>query len=250
MDDKNIGFALGATDYLTKPIDRSRLAAAADATAAGEDGCRVLLVEDDEATREMMRALLTREGWMVTEAANGRVALERLAAAGPDLILLDLMMPEMDGFEFAQRLRERPEWQCSPGHRADGQRHHRRGPAAAERLCGEDRCKRAPGDHEALLREVRELVDRPQGTEERRCLRSCWWKTTKTTGTCSPAACIRKGYEVVAGGGRRRRACRQAAAESPDLILMDMSLPVLDGWEATPPHQGRRRRRGTSPSSR
>lgn len=114
VDDKNIGFALGATDYLTKPIDRSRLAAVLGRYRCGEDGCGVLLVEDDDASREMMRALLTREGWNVTEAANGRVALEQMETTRPDLILLDLMMPEMDGFEFARRLRERPEWHAVP----------------------------------------------------------------------------------------------------------------------------------------
>ena len=114
VDDKNIGFALGATDYLTKPIDRNRLAALLGRYRCEEEVCGVLLVEDDEPTREMMRALLTREGWAVREAVNGRDALEQIQASRPDLILLDLMMPEMDGFEFAQRLRERPEWQAIP----------------------------------------------------------------------------------------------------------------------------------------
>ena len=66
VDDKNIGFALGATDYLTKPIDRGRLAALLGRYRCSEAGCSVLLVEDDEATREMMRELLTREGWSVS----------------------------------------------------------------------------------------------------------------------------------------------------------------------------------------
>ena len=114
VDDKNIGFALGATDYLTKPIDRNRLAALLGRYRCREEVCGVLLVEDDEPTREMMRALLTREGWAVQEAVNGRDALERIRESRPDLILLDLMMPEMDGFEFAQRLREQPEWQAIP----------------------------------------------------------------------------------------------------------------------------------------
>ena len=114
VDDKNIGFALGATDYLTKPVDRSRLAALLARFRCKETVCGVLLVEDDETTREMMREILMREGWDVVEATNGRVALERMEAAIPDLILLDLMMPEVDGFEFARRLRERPEWQAIP----------------------------------------------------------------------------------------------------------------------------------------
>jgi len=114
VDDKNIGFALGATEYMTKPIDRGRLAALLGRYRCAEAVCGVLLVEDDEPTREMMRDLLTREGWNVIEAPNGRVALECLESTVPDLILLDLMMPEIDGFEFAQRLRERPEWQSIP----------------------------------------------------------------------------------------------------------------------------------------
>ncbi len=117
VDDKNIGFALGAADYMTKPIDRARLAAILSrhrCAKCDDGGCRVLLVEDDDTTREMMRELLVREGWTVDEAANGRVALERLAGPRPDLILLDLMMPEMDGFEFSHRLRERPEWRNIP----------------------------------------------------------------------------------------------------------------------------------------
>jgi len=114
VDNKNIGFALGATDYMTKPIDRGRLAALLGRYRCTGETCGVLLVEDDEPTREMMRALLVREGWNVVEAANGRVALACMETACPDLILLDLMMPEMDGFEFAQRLRGRAEWRAVP----------------------------------------------------------------------------------------------------------------------------------------
>ena len=114
VDDKNLGFALGATDYLTKPVDRNRLASLLGRYRCSEGGCRVLLVEDDDPTREMMHALLVREGWRVDEAINGRVALDHLEAELPDLILLDLMMPEMDGFEFARRLRERAEWRDIP----------------------------------------------------------------------------------------------------------------------------------------
>ena len=116
VDDKNIGFALGAADYMTKPVDRARLSAilGRHRCAEPEAGCRVLLVEDDAPTREMMHTLLTREGWKVDEAANGQVALDRLHGPCPDLILLDLMMPEMDGFEFARRLRERSEWRDIP----------------------------------------------------------------------------------------------------------------------------------------
>jgi len=74
----------------------------------------VLVVEDDPATREMLRRTLEKEGWQVTEAENGRVGLEKLSGGIPALILLDLMMPEMDGFEFMEALRERPDGRLVP----------------------------------------------------------------------------------------------------------------------------------------
>jgi CheY-like chemotaxis protein len=64
------------------------------------------LVEDDPTTREMMRRMLEKENWVVAEAENGRAALERVVECQPELILLDLMMPEMDGFEFIVELRK------------------------------------------------------------------------------------------------------------------------------------------------
>jgi CheY-like chemotaxis protein len=62
----------------------------------------------------VLRRGLERAGWRVAEAENGRAALERLAEAPPRLILLDLMMPEMDGFEFVARLREKESWRSIP----------------------------------------------------------------------------------------------------------------------------------------
>ncbi len=108
VDDKNMGYALGASDYLTKPIDRDRLTAVLSKYRCEQVFCSVLLVEDDSATREMLRRTLEKEDWRVAEAENGRVALERVAETRPELILLDLMMPEMDGFEFITELRQDP----------------------------------------------------------------------------------------------------------------------------------------------
>jgi CheY-like chemotaxis protein len=113
LDDKSVGYAMGAAAYLTKPVDRDRLVATLAGLAGPKPG-KVLVVEDDPATREMMRRTLERASWGVAEAENGRVALERLAAGQPDLILLDLMMPEMDGFEFLTELRRHEEWRAIP----------------------------------------------------------------------------------------------------------------------------------------
>jgi CheY-like chemotaxis protein len=79
-----------------------------------QPACTVLVVEDDHATRRTLRRLLKQQGWSVTEAENGRVALERVAEQRPALIMLDLMMPTMDGFAFIAELRQRQEWRTIP----------------------------------------------------------------------------------------------------------------------------------------
>ena len=105
LDDRDIGYALGAADYLTKPFDREKLVLALRRFRQGSSPRPVLVVEDDPATREVVRRALERDGWVVSEADNGRRALESLSRSVPDLIVLDLMMPEMDGFEFVTELR-------------------------------------------------------------------------------------------------------------------------------------------------
>src|SRR5204863_2840224 len=97
---------LGAADYLVKPVDRERLAAVLR-SLCGPPAGHLLLVEDDDTSRAVMRSAVEREGWNVVEAMNGRLALDRVREARPDAIILDLMMPEMDGFEFLAELRNK-----------------------------------------------------------------------------------------------------------------------------------------------
>ncbi len=106
-DERTLGFSLGAAEYLTKPIERAHLSAVL-ARYRRAPGAGVLIVEDDEATRGVLRRVLEKDGWTVTEAANGRLGLEQVQAASPALILLDLMMPELDGFGFLDGLRSMP----------------------------------------------------------------------------------------------------------------------------------------------
>jgi CheY-like chemotaxis protein len=113
VDNQSIGFSLGAADYLIKPIDRDRLVRAVEKCCPGALR-HVLIVEDDAPTSELMRRALRQIDCIVTQAENGRVGLERLNEALPDAILLDLMMPEMDGFEFIARVRAEPRWQRIP----------------------------------------------------------------------------------------------------------------------------------------
>jgi len=157
LDDKNLGFTLGASEYMTKPIDRDRLGTILRRYGRGKSVKSVLVVEDDEPTRGVMRRVLEHEGWTVTEAEHGRVALEWLSQNHPQLVLLDLMMPEMDGFEFLEALR------------SDGDR--RSIPVVvvtAKELTEEDRRRlngrverivtKSSQDPEALLVQIRRLV--------------------------------------------------------------------------------------------
>jgi CheY-like chemotaxis protein/anti-sigma regulatory factor (Ser/Thr protein kinase) len=158
VDDKNLGYTLGADDYMTKPIDRDQMGAILQKYRCAHPPCPVLLVEDDETTRGMMRTMLERDGWCVTEAANGEEGLQQVGAAAPNVILLDLMMPQMDGFEFIARLR-----------RQEATRNIPVVVLTAKELTAEDRARLmgsvqkilSKGDvgMDDLLRQVRELVD-------------------------------------------------------------------------------------------
>ena len=114
IDDRNLGFTLGASDFLNKPIDRSRLLRVLEKYTVGEGSEPVLIVEDDPQTRQVLRRIIEKECRLVLEAENGRQALERIAETRPALILLDLMMPEVDGFELLEELRGREETRSIP----------------------------------------------------------------------------------------------------------------------------------------
>jgi PAS domain S-box-containing protein len=115
VDDKNLGYSLGAADYLTKPINRDQFATVLNRYRCANGQCPVLLVEDDEAVRITLRAVLEKHGWRVLEAVNGAAALQVMEAGEiPELILLDLVMPEMDGFEFTAELRKHQAWRSIP----------------------------------------------------------------------------------------------------------------------------------------
>jgi len=98
IDDQTRGYSLGAVDYLTKPVDRELLHRTLSRYHCTDEVCPVLLVEDDVETRALMAQTLEKAGWVVHEAGNGQEALDMMPDVQPRLILLDLMMPVMDGF--------------------------------------------------------------------------------------------------------------------------------------------------------
>jgi CheY-like chemotaxis protein len=160
VNDREMGFLLGASEYLTKPVDRDRLVSLLRKYRPAAGGaCQVLVVEDDESTRDVVRRALARTGCEVVEAANGRQALDQLDRRTPDLILLDLMMPEMDGFEFLDELRAEPRLASVPVVVLTSKDLT---PADRARLSGdvERVLEKASFPRDALLREVRKLVAR------------------------------------------------------------------------------------------
>jgi CheY-like chemotaxis protein len=113
VDNRDFGLVLGAVDYLVKPIDHERLRA----VLQGLDGLRpsgepgggtVLVVDDDPALRDILGSLLSEDGWRVATAGDGEAALAAVEHERPTAMVLDLMMPRVDGFQVLQTLRERP----------------------------------------------------------------------------------------------------------------------------------------------
>ena len=106
-DGRERGFSLGAAEFLNKPVDFARLSGLLRQHCPAPGDRPILVVEDDEISGHLLRRNLEKEGYAVMLAANGREALDQIRLRLPAVILLDLMMPEMDGFEFAQTVRTR-----------------------------------------------------------------------------------------------------------------------------------------------
>ncbi len=114
-NESEVGQLLGATDYLTKPVNRDQVLQALRRYHIGDvSTALVMIVEDEPVTLELLATQVRNCGYRVFKAENGQVALEHLADKKPDLILLDLMMPVMDGFQFIQQLRSQAQWADIP----------------------------------------------------------------------------------------------------------------------------------------
>jgi len=113
--DRQKGYAMGAADCIDKKMVHSQLTTMLEKYHIGDEKSGlIMVVDDDEITRESISLILENKGWRVFQAENGKVASEHLAHKKPDLILLDLNMPIMDGFEFIEQLRNNPKWCSTP----------------------------------------------------------------------------------------------------------------------------------------
>jgi len=113
IDNKPLAFSLGALDYLPKPAEPRTVLSLVNKAVKSKDK-HVLLIDDDEEYREVLGKILGDEGFSVVQAKSGKEAMEKLREARPALILLDIRMPEMDGFEFLRHLRQADQWKSIP----------------------------------------------------------------------------------------------------------------------------------------
>jgi signal transduction histidine kinase/DNA-binding response OmpR family regulator len=112
MDNRELGLTLGAEDYFVKPVDRERLISRLREIAPapnGSVGGRLLLIDDDPAIHDLLDAELGPLGYEVSHAFSGKSGMEAALAHTPDAIVLDLMMPDVTGFEVAEMLQARAE---------------------------------------------------------------------------------------------------------------------------------------------
>lgn len=117
VDKKAMGYRLGADDYLVKPLDENAVLAALDRVARSQSNIspkRILVVDDDPDVFEMVSQLLSDRNYELIPAVDGLSALQAIEKRLPDVILLDLLIPELDGFGLIDRLRRTPKCKSLP----------------------------------------------------------------------------------------------------------------------------------------
>jgi CheY-like chemotaxis protein len=118
VDNPELGLALGAIDYFVKPVEAKELIARLGRFnlkhAPGNGEVKVLIVDDEAANRHWLARALEPEGFTVLPAAGGKEAIDLAKSQKPDLVLLDLMMPEVTGFDVVEALRADPSTRETP----------------------------------------------------------------------------------------------------------------------------------------
>ncbi|XXF78825.1 response regulator [Myxococcaceae bacterium GXIMD 01537] len=223
------GFSLGACEYLVKPVEPEQLVEVVRRSlGTSVSSAEVLVVDDDASTRELVSRNLRRAGFSTTEARSGEDALLKARVSPPALVVLDLMMPNLDGFEVLRRLRAEKlavpvvvltGKTLSPDEEAllrDGFTGFvKKGGHALEDVIGQAKgmLLKQRADNSRRLPRVLYVEDSAQNRDiVRRYL---------------------SGIFDIIEAEDGEHGLERAQRDTPDLILMDLSLPRLDGWEAT-----------------
>jgi len=247
VDEQSKGFALGASDYLIKPIEREQLLQVLRKYTSKPERNAVLIVEDDDDARGMLSRTLSRSGYQVCEASNGRVALDQLTKCTPDIILLDLAMPVMDGFEFLEELQKEQSRRSIPVIITTAKdltdNDHRMLKGRVHQIM-----QKSSYNREALLAEISRLVSeytQTNGTEtqpaaseqqvvpplvQSNSTRLLVVDDNETNRDMLSRRLRSSGYEVdLAESGPR--ALELISREEFDLILLDVMMPGMNGIE-------------------
>ena len=243
LDERHFAYALGAAGYLRKPISREDLTAAVGEIAARADAGHALVVDDDREAVDRVAQMLERDGWTVSRAHDGAEALAEMERAKPSLVLVDLLMPKMDGYAFIRRVRENRAWDdvALVVLTADDIANARIRSIAAETSGVVQK-----GDDAAVGSGARSSQIRAQW-QTRRCVGETRARAARNRRLNMARILLvedneqiwdflsrrlqRRGHEVLlAQDGEEGVA--SAKSGSPDVILLDMNLPVLDGWTA------------------
>ncbi|MFK7990085.1 MAG: response regulator [Sandaracinaceae bacterium] len=226
-EERGRGFSLGAFEYLVKPVEPARLVKVVESAVSPEAG-DVLVVDDDKQTRELVRRGLTRAGFNVSEASDGEAALLRVRVSTPALMVLDLVMPGMDGFELLSRLRtaghDFPVVVLTGKDLEDGERARlREGLARVIQKHGTS--------VDEVVEEAKRFVVRRRAVRAARMPRVLYVEDVPQNRDIVRRYLNGVVHLIEAEDGEH--GLDVARRELPDLILMDLSLPRMDGWATT-----------------
>jgi CheY-like chemotaxis protein/signal transduction histidine kinase len=221
------GFSFGACEYLVKPVEPDRLVQVVRKALVPAGG-DVLVVDDDEHTREMVSRVLRRVGYTTVEARDGEEALLRARVLTPGLVILDLLMPGVDGFEVLRTMRS--EGMQMPVVVLTGKQLV----TEEERILREGLARvvqKGGMALESVVREAKQLLHAKRVLESGRLPRILYVEDSPQNRDIVRRY-LANDYEVIEAEDGEQ-GIERALHELPDLILMDLSLPRLDGWEAT-----------------
>jgi len=227
QEERARAYSLGACEYLLKPIEPDLLVTAVRRAISPGSG-DVLIVDDDLATRELLARHLRKVGFSIVEAQNGAEAIARAQHAAPALVVLDLIMPDKDGFDVLRALRTI---------NADIPIVVLTGKELSEEETGMLRDGLAAvvqknGDAiESVIKEAKRIIMAQRSIEVGRTPRVLYVEDLAQNRDIVRRY-LHGLYDVIEAEDGEH-GLERAERDMPDLILMDLSLPRMDGWEAT-----------------